>query len=192
MNCRRARRLFGAYWDDEVTQAEREWLEAHFGTCGSCRAEYEQLARSLEWVGSLPREETPAGFVERTLARARRAGLEPDRVPGSAPRWIPVTAAAALLLVLAGSAIQWASLSKSSQPRPVASAPIPQPTWVGPPATARTEPAAGAVAAVPESLFDHSEDVEFILDPVTLRKGRAHTTIRGADSPRGQQATITF
>ena len=27
--CDQARRLFGAYWDDEVTQAEREWLESH-------------------------------------------------------------------------------------------------------------------------------------------------------------------
>ena len=29
MKCGQARRLFGAYWDDEITQAEREWLEAH-------------------------------------------------------------------------------------------------------------------------------------------------------------------
>ena len=27
MNCDDARRLFGAYWDDELTLAEREWLE---------------------------------------------------------------------------------------------------------------------------------------------------------------------
>jgi hypothetical protein len=51
---------------------------------------------------------------------------------------------------------------------------------------------AGAGASVPDSVFNHGDDVEFILDPVTLRKGRAHTTIRGADAPRGQQATITF
>ena len=27
MSCKRARNLFAAYWDDEATQAEREWLE---------------------------------------------------------------------------------------------------------------------------------------------------------------------
>ena len=30
MKCSKARRWFGAYWDDEITQAERELLEAHF------------------------------------------------------------------------------------------------------------------------------------------------------------------
>jgi hypothetical protein len=44
---------------------------------------------------------------------------------------------------------------------------------------------------VPDSVFNHGDDVEFILDPVTLRKGRPHT-IRGTDAPRGQRAMITF
>ena len=48
-------------------------------------------------------------------------------------------------------------------------------------------------AGVTDSLFDHSEDVEFILDPVTLRKGRAHTVVRVQPEPaRGEQAVITF
>jgi hypothetical protein len=48
-------------------------------------------------------------------------------------------------------------------------------------------------ATVADSLFDHSEDVEFILDPVTLRKGRAHTVVRVQPGPaRGEQAVITF
>ena len=47
-------------------------------------------------------------------------------------------------------------------------------------------------AGVADSLFDHSEDVEFILDPVTLRKGRAHTVVRVQPQPRGEQAVITF
>ena len=105
MSCKRARNLFAAYWDDEVTQAEREWLEGHFGACSACRAEYDGLARTIELVGSLPREESPADFVERTVARARRAAVEPDRVPGATHRWVPITAAAALLAVLGGSAI---------------------------------------------------------------------------------------
>ena len=45
--CDQARRLFGAYWDDEVTQAEREWLESHLGGCPACRQQYEQFARTL-------------------------------------------------------------------------------------------------------------------------------------------------
>jgi anti-sigma factor RsiW len=199
MSCKRAHQLFAAYWDDELTQAEREWLESHFAACATCRSEYESLARTIELVGSLPREESPPDFVERTLARARRAAIEPDRVPGGSHRWIPITAAAALLAVLGGTAIQWAGLSTAPEQRsmPRTSA-IQQPTWVGPvPGTTASTPAgqgqiAGNQSTVPDSIFDHGEDVEFILDPVTLRKGRAHTTIRGADAPRGQQATITF
>ena len=51
--------------------------------------------------------------------------------------------------------------------------------------------AAVRAATVPDSVFNHGDDVEFILDPVTLRKGRPHT-IRGTDAPRGQRAMITF
>ena len=55
--CDQARRLFGAFWDDEVTQAEREWLDTHFTACPGCRTEYDQFARTVETIGSLPRTE---------------------------------------------------------------------------------------------------------------------------------------
>ena len=47
------------------------------------------------------------------------------------------------------------------------------------------------VAAVPDSLFDHREDVEFILDPVTLRRGRA-TVNRPSGAVQAEQTVITF
>jgi len=49
-----------------------------------------------------------------------------------------------------------------------------------------------AVAAIPDSLFDHSEDVELVLDPVKLRRerGRGYTPV--PTSVRGEQASITF
>ena len=37
----------------------------------------------------------------------------------------------------------------------------------------------------------HTDDVEFILDPVTLRRGRA-TVTRAQGSPQAEQALITF
>ena len=54
-------------------------------------------------------------------------------------------------------------------------------------------PASGdAMAAIPDSLFDHSEDVELVLDPVKLRRerGRGYTPV--PTSVRGEQASITF
>ncbi len=52
--------------------------------------------------------------------------------------------------------------------------------------------AEGAVAVISDSLFDHSEDVDFVLDPVTLRQGRAHTASRLPRGVQGEQAVITF
>jgi anti-sigma factor RsiW len=206
MNCRQARNLYGAYWDDELTQAEREALESHFSSCPTCRSSYEEFGRALEMVGSLPRVEVAPDFAEHVLARTRRAATEPDRLATSSPRWIPITAAAALLAVLGTTLIQWAGLPLAPTQRDAALATraIEQPVLVTPsrPIAGSHAPGAGtgsdaamatAVSQVPDSLFDHSEDVEFILDPVTLKKGRAHTVLHAPQDPtRGQQAVITF
>ena len=202
MNCRQARKLHGAYWDDELTQAERESLEAHFASCPSCRASYEELGRALEMAGSLPRVEVAPEFAERVLARARRATPEPDRLSNPSPRWIPITATGALAAVLGAALLQWAGmpLTPARRDAALATRAIEQPVLVSPGRTAATPgadaesgAAATALAEIPDSLFDHAEDVEFILDPVTLKKGRAHTVLRAPQDPtRGQQAVITF
>jgi len=203
-DCAHVRGLFGAYWDDETTQAEREWLEAHLVSCAGCRDEYESVARSLEWVGSLPRHEASPHLLERTLARA------PDRMLAPRPRWVPATAAAALLVVAVSVAAQWLGLFPVAQiargPRPAG---VREPELVGlvaaqVPATSRPGGASSAaeapsadlfsdntLAGVPDSLFDHSEDVEFILDPVTVNRGRAAVS-RSPATVQGQQAVITF
>lgn len=195
MNCGGARRLFGAYWDDEITLAERDWLESHFNSCAACRGEYEQFARTIELVGGLPRVEVRPELAERALARARRSAAVADRLPLGTPRWIPVTATAALLTIAATMALQWMGVTppgRNPDRAPVAGAP--QPELLQP---ARAEPAdpaavAGTADGVADSLFDHSADVEFILDPVVLNKGRAHTVLKMNPDVRGQKAIITF
>jgi predicted anti-sigma-YlaC factor YlaD len=202
MNCGQAKNLFGAYWDDELTQAEREWLESHFASCPACRGQYEELARTLEAVGDLPRVEVSPGFAERALAAARRRSPAVDRMPIAVRRWVPITATAVLLAVLTGMVMQWSGMPLG--PRRSVSVALDQPVLVEPTAKAVTsapkeaemvkgEALIASDAEVSDSLFDHSEDVEFILDPVTLRKGRAHTIVRMQPEPaRGEQAVITF
>jgi anti-sigma factor RsiW len=184
--CDQARRLFGVYWDDEVTQAEREWLESHLAGCPACRQHYEQFARTLETVSSLPRTDVAADLPERALAAARRATAVPDRIAVAPvrPTWIPVTATAALLL-LGMSAL------------------LP---WLGTPAVQRAfnhrdaqtrEPKLVATAARPsvtlaDSLLDPSQDVEFILDPVVLHRGRAQAPSGLPKGVQGEQAVISF
>ena len=101
MNCKQARKLFAAFWDDETTQAEREGLEGHFTSCPTCRAEYEQYARTLELVGSLPRVEPAVDLHDRVLQRVRRAESAPDRMPVARPMWVPVASAAAAIVLFA-------------------------------------------------------------------------------------------
>lgn len=199
MNCSQSRSLFGAYWDDELTQAEREWLEAHFAACDTCRAEYERFARTLELVGGLPRVEAAPDLPERVLTRVRRAAPARDRLPVGAPAWIPVTATVALAAIAVTVMLQFAAPLIARRiggpPAPVA---LREPVRVRTASTPVPMPAPGATALrgpgpIPDSLFDHSEDVEFVLDPVTVRKGRAHPASRLApQTARSDQAVITF
>jgi anti-sigma factor RsiW len=204
MNCGGARRLFGAYWDDEITLAERDWLESHFSSCDGCRLEYERFARSIELVGSLPRVEVRPDLAERALARARRATAAADRLPQWTPRWIPITATAALLTIAATMTLQWMGVTPSGRhadPPSVAAVPDPdllQPARASlpaPPESNGPDPATmtGALAGgAADTLFDHSADIEFILDPVMLKKGRAHTVLKLNPSVQGEKAVITF
>lgn len=208
MNCTHARRLFGAYWDDEITQAEREWLEGHFTTCTPCRTAYEDHARTLEALSQLPRIEPAPELAERVLARARRAQTAADRFPAGSLVWVPVTAAAVAVLLIGGTVVgPWLAMGTRG-PRPasstvatavrepelIANAPIQAPVPDGSRNAFHSSARSGtqaALASIPDSLFDHSEDVEFILDPVTLRRGRP-AVARPMPAVRGQQATISF
>jgi hypothetical protein len=206
MTCDRARRLFGACWDDELTQAEREWLEGHFASCDHCRADYDGFSRTLELAGTLPRVEAAPELVERVLARTHRASAVPDRVGQGGLRWLPVAAVAATVVLVA--AVLFAVPRMKGHP---AGALTPGPVVLesGQPATLvhfesvgkrvklparRGASAVGDVAIIPDSLFDHSEDVEFILDPVTLHRGRPSLRSAGSrlSGVQGQQAIITF
>jgi anti-sigma factor RsiW len=205
MKCARARKLFGAYWDDEITQGEREWLDSHMNACATCRTDYESLARTLETVASLPREEAAPDLLEQTVARARRAATAPDHLPESERRWVPVTAVAAaavLVVVLVAPRTGWLP---SGAPQQTASGgpafgPVAEPVAVARPmgtsvpVQPNTSAAPGFVSIAGDSLFDHSEDVEFVLDPVALRRGRAHPLppARSTEGVQVERAVITF
>lgn len=201
MNCKHARKLFPAYWDDETTQAEREWLEGHFHTCAACRSEYEQYARTLELVGSLPRVEPQPDLPERVLARVKRTDSVPDRLPEPRAMWVPIGSGIAAAALIAVSFIgPWVGNLRES---PVATQVTPhgaitEPVFVHPPAATPGGPggqpapvSAEMAFARVDSLFDHSEDVEFILDPVTLHRGRASLN-RTSATRADEKAVITF
>lgn len=206
MNCGQSRKLFGAYWDDELTLAERDWLEAHFASCRACRESYEEFTRTIELVGALPRAEVRPDFADRVLARARRATAVPDRLPVESPRWVPATAAVALVVIAGTLVLQmWGSRATLPVvPGGSVAVRVEEPTRVvpatgqalpAPPTAAGDQPVAllDPVSLDADSLFDHADDIEFMLDPVTVRKGRAHRATRVAPpTVTGEAATITF
>jgi anti-sigma factor RsiW len=197
MNCRHARGLFGAYWDDEITQAEREWLESHFARCEPCRRGYEEFSRPLEALAALPRVEPEAGLPERVLARVRRASSAPDRLPVGTPAWVPLTAAAALLLLAAPLLMPLLGVRGSG---PIATnrartEVVREPILLAPAgrhaAPANPSPSGLAASLAADSLFDHSADVEFVLDPVTLHRGQA-TLSRQGSATQGDRTVVSF
>jgi hypothetical protein len=121
---------------------------------------------------------------------------------------VPVTAAAAVLLILATVVSPWVGFRPGTRVASKApEAPLREPELVPPTLTASPSPVAGVpaptestpdrlpagdpMAVVGDSLFDHNEDVEFVLDPVTLRRGRA-TMTRPDRGAQAEQAVITF
>lgn len=203
MSCDRARRLFGACWDDELTHAEREWLEGHLSACPRCRGEYDTYSRALELVGALPRADASPDLAERVLARARRAAVAPDFVAERPVRWVASVAAAAVVLALALAVMlampraPWRGAGASS-PVAVSSG--------GPRVAVLVSGDGGAVATEPGSPagrqdavaagdpFDHSADVEFILDPVSVTRGRATVSNAGSRQAgaEGERAILSF
>ena len=206
MNCDRVQVLFGAYWDDETTQAEREHLEAHFTVCERCRTEYETFSRALELTAALPRVEAAPDLLERVLARTRRTAAAPDHVLQPRPRWQVAGAVAALLVV--GAAVLLPSLRggpPSDRAGRVSLPPVREPVLVAPAANsalnapalnrfARSLPGVpgSGLALLADSVFDHKEDVEFILDPVTLRRGHAHAVTSAPAGVRVERAVVSF
>lgn len=198
-SCGRARDLFGSFWDDEVTRAEREWLEGHFQSCTACRAEYEQFARTLEAVATLPRAEAAPDLATRALATARRSGPVADVIfVRETPRWVPVTAAAAVVLLVVATVSPYLSRTPGGLTLAGRGAPVPEARLVssGDPGATADDPARGSsgavTAAVIDSLFDHTEDVDFVLEPVTVREGRSQAASRLPGGVQGEQTVITF
>lgn len=214
MNCRQARHLFSSYWDDEVTQAEREALERHLGGCERCRTSYDELARTIEAVSTLPRHEASPDLERRVLEAVRRTRPAPDLLPSVQPRWVYAPAAAAVLALAVFVGYQLGSSPRGTDSNRLAAV-APPATSQGPAhqedsgaaiesplrtvagtASAPGSAASGRVAttaAGTDSLFDPSRDIDFVLDPVVLYKGRPRpVTGVPPGETRGQQVMITF
>jgi hypothetical protein len=115
-----------------------------------------------------------------------------DVLPSQGTAWIPATAAAVVLVLAAGLLLQWVGTGTGPRGQMASSTavtPVLDPSAGMTPSTA---PDSDALAtAMPDSIFDPNDDIEFVLDAVTLRRGRA-TVERSPQNIHAEQAVISF
>jgi hypothetical protein len=162
IRCSRVENLFSACWEDELSVAEREALEAHFAACAACRSAYDDFVHSLEAVQALPRLEAQPGFVEAVLARARAeeratavrpARIRPARIWQGDWQWgwRPALAAAALAVVVGVGAYAIWSADQVPTGAPLAQSVTAPVTPQAAVPSAATEPAPARVAVASQS-----------------------------------------
>ena len=114
MDCTKYIELMSAVLDGECTAEERRALDAHLAVCPECAALFEILSANAKAARELDCE-MPAGLKERILNNLP-AQEQPNK-QGKVihwKRWIPVAAAACLVLVV--SLVPFASRSGSAAP----------------------------------------------------------------------------
>ena len=67
----RARELFSAHRDGDLSPADGEWIESHLRACPECRREYDDLCLALSPLAAL-KATPPAGFVGGIESEIRR------------------------------------------------------------------------------------------------------------------------
>lgn len=120
MNCDRALEQMSAMLDGELTQQEREQLQAHLAACQSCRAVYAELSAMDEAIAAA-QAEPPAALREGVMGAVRdeQKRKSARRTRGRVTAAL-VAAAALALVVLSGLGVvqlpgfggeSWASVS---------------------------------------------------------------------------------
>jgi len=90
MSCKRARGLFSARIDDELSPTEAESLERHFRDCGhGCREQWAVFEATVRMLHALPPMEPDPSFVGQVLDRVRAWEAQEAGRPVSAPVRVP-------------------------------------------------------------------------------------------------------
>ncbi|HTU65105.1 MAG TPA: anti-sigma factor [Steroidobacteraceae bacterium] len=100
MTCEAARPQLEAYLDGELDRATVDELEAHLGTCATCRAELASLETLRGALRALPRHRAPADLRARLAADGELPVASAARAAPAATWW--KLAAAVLLGVFVG------------------------------------------------------------------------------------------
>ena len=106
MNCQEAKRLIPLFLDQELSGADHRQVADHLETCDECRSEALAIEKSWELLGVLETIEPDPNyrirFWQSVDARSNRHSriLQSIQSIFVQQRWIPVTAAAATVLLV--------------------------------------------------------------------------------------------
>lgn len=102
MECRKHESQFNDYLDGELSLKERETLQSHLKECLSCYRKWSSLHKIQEILSRLPHLDTPDHLSAVVMARLkeRRLRMRPWSF-ANLPRWLPLGAAAAAVLLIA-------------------------------------------------------------------------------------------
>jgi anti-sigma factor RsiW len=111
MDCRSCQSLLSAYVDDQLVATDARRLHVHLSGCSDCSAELNLLLGTLQLLRSLPRPRPTADPWEAIAFTLRREGLVRPWYRRARPLGV---AAAAAVVIVAGSYVIWRPTSQSA------------------------------------------------------------------------------
>jgi anti-sigma factor RsiW len=103
MDCKEFSTRHAAFIDDTLPGFQMAAMREHVTTCARCSRRDAEIRRSLFLLKNLPPVEVSDGFQDRLRARITAEGPAYHRAPGSNAGVMKWVAAAAMLVVLAGT-----------------------------------------------------------------------------------------
>jgi anti-sigma factor RsiW len=129
MDHQAAQELFSDYLEGELSPQEQQELSAHLQECESCRAELEDLRKTMSSLSGLMTLPPPEGFVSKVQQKIRKRSrgrfFTPERLLMRVPfEWISFII---IMLMLAMYMIMMLGQGAASQPIPPPPPPPPPP-----------------------------------------------------------------
>jgi len=105
MDCREIRKLLPAAVDRQLETDDQQRLDEHLQSCAACRAELEDLRKTVGYLQHIEEVETPTWMTEKIMAQIRAEAVQPapswrKRLFGAWPANLPLGAVATVMLAV--------------------------------------------------------------------------------------------
>ncbi|MBC8441855.1 MAG: zf-HC2 domain-containing protein [Deltaproteobacteria bacterium] len=97
--CNKIRQKLSAYQDGEVSQNQRESIDAHLRHCDACKNDLAALGQTTQLINSLPQILPDPGFTQRVMRSVADTSIW-NRLLGKPLRLFPVPSAAAAMIMI--------------------------------------------------------------------------------------------